>query len=92
MAAIGGLVFIIVKGTVGGTVMDIGFSIYGLLMLISAIETYRHAAAGRIEKHRGWALRLYALAIGSWLYRMDYGFWLLLSDGLGHSDDFSGTF
>jgi hypothetical protein len=92
LAAIGGLLFIIVKGTIGGLVMNIGFSLYGLLMLISAIETYRHAAAGRIEKHRAWALRLYALAIGSWLYRMDYGFWLLLSDGLGHSDNFRGTF
>src|SRR5215210_143448 len=92
LAAIGGLLFIIVKGTIGGLVMNIGFSLYGLLMLISAIETYRHAVAGRIEKHRAWALRLYALAIGSWLYRMDYGFWLLLSDGLGHSDNFTGTF
>jgi len=92
LASIGGLLFIIVKGAIGGLVMNIGFSVYGLLMLISAIETYRHAAAGRIEKHRAWALRLYALAIGSWLYRMDYGFWLLLSDGLGHSDNFRGTF
>ena len=92
LAAIGGLLFIIVKGTIGGLVMNIGFSLYGLLTLISAIETYRHAAAGRLEKHRAWALRLYALAIGSWLYRMDYGFWLLLSDGLGHSDNFRGTF
>jgi hypothetical protein len=45
-----------------------------------------------LEKHRLWALRLYALAIGSWLYRMDYGFWLLLTDGLGHTRQFSGPF
>jgi hypothetical protein len=30
------------------------------------------------------------LALGSWLYRMDYGFWLLLTGGLGHTDDFRG--
>lgn len=92
LAAIGGLIFITVKGTVGGTVMSIGFSIYGLLMFISGIETYRHAAAGNIDKHRAWALRLYALAIGSWLYRMDYGFWALLADGMGHSSSFEGPF
>lgn len=92
LAAIGGLLFIIVKGTIGGSVMNAGFSLYGLLMFVSAIETYRHAAAGRIEKHRAWALRLYALAIGSWLYRMDYGFWILLTDGLGHSTNFTGPF
>lgn len=92
LAGIGGLIFIAVKGTIGGMVMDIGFSLYGLLILISGIETYRHAAAGRINKHRAWALRLYALAIGSWLYRMDYGFWLTLADGLGHLSNFEGPF
>jgi len=92
LAAIGGLVFIIMTGTIGGTVMDIGFSLYGLLMIVCGIETYRHAAAGRIEKHRAWALRLYALAIGSWLYRIDYGFWFFLTDSLGHLDTFKGPF
>ena len=92
LAAIGGLVFIAVKDTIGGTVMNIGFALYGVLMLVAAIETYRHAAAGRIEQHRAWALRLYALAIGSWLYRMDYGFWLLLADGLGHNQSMHGPF
>ena len=38
------------------------------------------------------ALRLFALAIGSWLYRMEYGFWLLLVGDLGHTDDFRGGF
>ncbi|HVF81860.1 MAG TPA: DUF2306 domain-containing protein [Flavisolibacter sp.] len=92
LAALGGLIFIVVKGTIGGTVMNIGFGLYGVLMFAAAIETYRQARAGQMEKHRAWALRLYALAIGSWLYRMDYGFWLLLADGLGHLDNFTGPF
>lgn len=92
LAAIGGLVFIAVKGTIGGTVMDIGFSLYGLLMLLAAVQTYRHIRVGRTEKHRAWALRLYALAIGSWLYRMDYGFWYMLTRAAGHVPDFSGPF
>ena len=37
-------------------------------------------------------LRLYALAIGSWLYRMDYGFWVQITDGMGHTDTFRGPF
>ncbi|PSR52010.1 hypothetical protein AHMF7605_28535 [Adhaeribacter arboris] len=92
LAALGGLLFILLKGTIGGLVMDLGFGLYGVLMLVAAIETYRHAVALRFEKHRAWALRLYALAIGSWLYRMDYGFWLLLTDGLGHTQQFTGVF
>lgn len=91
-AAIGGLVFIFLQGTIGGTVMNIGFGLYGILMGIAAVETLRHARAGRLETHRIWALRLYALAIGSWLYRMDYGFWVMLTDAAGHNQTFTGPF
>ena len=38
IAALGGLSFIAIRGTVGGTVMDIGFSGYGILMFIAAIQ------------------------------------------------------
>ena len=92
LAALGGLTFIFIKGTIGGLVMDVGFSGYGLLMFWAAIKTFRHAKARRFEEHRAWAIRLFALAIGSWLYRMDYGFWLLLTDGWGHTDTFDGPF
>lgn len=92
LAGLGGLVFIFIQGTVGGTVMNIGFSLYGILMIICATETIRHAMAKRFELHRAWAIRLFALAIGSWLYRMDYGFWFLLANGYGHTDQFNGGF
>ncbi|WP_247236748.1 DUF2306 domain-containing protein [Telluribacter sp. SYSU D00476] len=92
LAAVGGLSFIILKGTIGGTVMDIGFALYGILMFVAAVQTYRHIRAGRLEKHRAWALRLYALAIGSWLYRMDYGFWFFFTNGIGHTKTFTGPF
>jgi uncharacterized membrane protein len=92
LAGIGGLTFIAVKGTIGGTVMDIGFGLYGVLMVVAAIQTYARARARQLQAHRAWAVRLFALAIGSWLYRMDYGFWLLLTDGAGHTQDFRGPF
>lgn len=92
LAAAGGLIFIFVKGTIGGTVMNAGFGLYGVLMALCAVQTIRHARAGRVEQHRAWALRLYALAIGSWLYRMDYGFWFMLTNAAGHAKDFSGSF
>ena len=92
LAGIGGLVFIATQRTIGGLPMDIGFGLYGLLMVVCAVQTWRHAAARRIEIHRGWAIRLYALAIGSWLYRMDYGLWLTLAKRLGHTKDFHGPF
>jgi uncharacterized membrane protein len=92
LAGVGGLGFILAKGTVGGLVMDLGFGLYGVLVVACAVQAYRHARARRITLHRAWALRLFALALGSWLYRMDYGFWLLLTGGIGHTEDFRGPF
>ena len=92
LTGIGGLGFILVKGTVGGAVMDVGFGAYGVLMVLCAGQTYRFARARLVERHRAWALRLFALAIGSWLYRMDYGFWFALAGGVGHTDGFRGPF
>ncbi len=92
LAALGGMTFIVVRGTIGGAVMNAGFALYGVLMFVCGLQTWRHAVAGRIPQHRAWALRLYALAIGSWLYRMDYGFWFLLANGAGHNNGFLGTF
>ena len=92
LAGVGGLTFILVKGTVGGAVMDIGFGLYGALMIWAAVQTIRLARGGEIERHRAWSLRLFALAIGSWLYRMDYGFWILFTGGAGHEENFRGWF
>ena len=92
IAGIGGLTFIALKGTIGGASMNLGFSLYGALMLIASVETIWNAWKRNFVQHRAWAIRLFALAIGSWLYRMDYGFWLSLTHGLGHTKTFDGPF
>jgi Predicted membrane protein (DUF2306) len=83
-----GLGFIVVQGTIGGMPMNIGFALYGGLMVLTAVQTIRFARAKELETHRAWALRLYALIIGSWLYRMEYGFLFALVDGAGHTRTF----
>ena len=92
MAGVGGLTFIALQGTLGGATMDIGFGLYGLLMIWASVEAYRNGRARRLDVHRAWGIRLFALAIGSWLYRMEYGFWFLTFGGLGHTDTFDGPF
>ena len=92
LAGVGGLAFIMLQGTIGGWPMNIGFAIYGGLMVLAAVETIRHAMARRIEVHRAWAIRLFALAIGSWLYRLYYGFWELIAGSAGHTPTFDGPF
>ncbi|MDF7776101.1 DUF2306 domain-containing protein [Sphingomonas sp. AOB5] len=88
----GGTFYILARGTTGGWVMDLGFGLYGALMMLAAAQTLRHAIARRLDRHRGWAIRLFALAIGSWLYRMQYGFWFLMFGTWGHASDFRGWF
>ena len=89
---IGGTTYILARGTIGGATMDVGFGLYGVLVVLASVQTVRHAMARRIEVHRRWAVRLYALAIGSWLYRMDYGFWMLFAGKLGRTETFDGPF
>jgi len=91
-AGFGGLFFILLKGTIGGFIMDVGFGGYGVLTVGAALATIYYARLGLFNKHRAWAIRLYALAIGSWLYRMTYGFWYLCTGGIGHTIDFTGPF
>jgi hypothetical protein len=92
LAGAGGLVFIVFEGTLGGPAMNLGFGLYGSLMIIASYKTYQHARARRIAQHRAWGMRLFSLAIGSWLYRMEYGFWFLTFGELGHSESFDGPF
>jgi hypothetical protein len=93
-AGVGGLIFIALKGTVGGVMMSVAFAAYGALMILAAVQTVRHAMARRIDVHRAWAIRLFALAIGSWLYRIGYGLFFAIngSEDPGHSADFNGWF
>lgn len=89
LAGIGGLVYLALQGTVGGPMMTLGFGVYGALMLLASAQTLRYALARQLVEHRAWAIRLFTLGLGSWLYRMEYGLWLKALDWPGHA---SGTF
>ncbi|RDS83912.1 DUF2306 domain-containing protein [Dyella monticola] len=92
LAGAGGLIFIATVGTIGGTTMNMGFGLYGMLMMFCALQTYRYARRREVGIHRAWAIRLFALAIGSWLYRMEYAFWFLFAHRIGHTHGFHGPF
>lgn len=92
LTGLGGCLYILARGTVGGWPMTIGFFLYGALVVLSAAQTLRYALARDFETHRAWAIRLFALAIGSWLYRMDYGLMFAVAGRAGHTDSFDGWF
>lgn len=91
-SALGGLAYIASRGTIGGWPMDAGFAIYGLCLGLAAIQTIRHARAGELRRHRDWALRLVVLALASWLFRLHYVVWFVLTDGLGSTPQLNGPF
>lgn len=87
-----GLGYILGRGTIGGPAMNLGFALYGVLMIAAALMTLRAARARRFADHRRWALRLFVLAMGSWLYRVHYGIWYAATGGLASNDAFTGAF
>ena len=91
VTAVGGLGYIVLNGTVGGAVMDLGFGLYGILVLLAAARCLHHARAHDFPRHREWAVRLFVLVLASWLYRLEYGIARVLEVG-GHTGDFSGWF
>mmetsp|Transcript_25767 Transcript_25767/g.59874 ORF Transcript_25767/g.59874 Transcript_25767/m.59874 type:complete len:294 (+) Transcript_25767:1-882(+) len=94
LASVGGLLFIGWAGTVAGGLMNVGSSLYGIFMLICTLQTWLTAGSPKfVEQHREWAWRLYSLAIGAWLFRMEYGVWTgFLGRTFGSRLDYSGPF
>ena len=91
-AGLGGLAYIVARRTIGGPMMDFAFAGYGICLLIAAVQTVRFARARNFERHREWGLRLFVLAIGSWLYRLHYQLWYVATGGLWMEPNFSGPF
>ncbi|WP_085793337.1 DUF2306 domain-containing protein [Roseivivax jejudonensis] len=87
-----GLLYIALKGTIGGPLMSAGFALYGALLLLAAANTAYHALDKDRARHRAWALRLTVLALGSFLYRLHYWVWYAATGGAGSTEAFTGPF
>ncbi|WP_052265404.1 DUF2306 domain-containing protein [Ruegeria sp. ANG-R] len=92
ITGLSGMTYIPLRGTIGGPVMSAAFFLYGLCLFASALMLARMARIGNREGHWAWGLRLFWLALGSWLYRVHYTLWYLLTGGVGSEPDFSGPF
>ena len=90
--AVGGLIYIAVRGTIAGPLMDLGFALYGALMLGCAVQALRLARASEFERHSAWALRLFVLVMGSLIFRLQYVIWYSLTDGLWSNEQLTGPF
>jgi hypothetical protein len=52
-------------------------------MMLSSVMAYVHARAKRFDLHRAWAIRLFAMVLGSWLFDLEIRAWKDLAGGIG---------
>lgn len=57
IVSLGGLGFILRRGTAGGFSMDLAFATYGFTLLVSAAITWLQAVRQHSASHRAWAVR-----------------------------------
>ena len=92
LTGLGGLVYIGLRGTVGGPWMSLWFALYGAAIIVAAANTVYQALNKDFRRHFVWATRLVILAVGSWIYRMHYVLWYAITDGAASNDAFTGLF
>lgn len=79
--AVGGLIMVWTRGTVGGLTQHLSLSLNAVLILAFAALALHHARARRIEQHKRWALRLFLAVSGVWFFRVGLLFWLIVNQG-----------
>jgi hypothetical protein len=85
LAGVGGLSFILAHHDGGAP--HIAFALWGAVMMLSAAKAYLHARARRFDLHRAWAIRLFAMVLGSWIFDLEYRAWEDLTNGAGMGTD-----
>jgi hypothetical protein len=86
LAGVGGLSFILTHGAYAPPA-SVAFAIWGSVMMCSAVMAYVHARARRFDLHRAWAIRLFAMVLGSWVFDLEIRAWNDLTGGLGVGKD-----
>lgn len=76
--AIGGIVMLTTRGTVGGLWQQVGTATNGVVIVVCASLAWHHARARRVAVHRRWALRLFLAVSGVWFFRVGLMAWLLV--------------
>ena len=92
LAGAGGMSYILAHGTFSRAAA-IAFGVWGAVMMLSSVMAYVHARARRFDRHRAWAIRLFAMVLASWLFDIEIQAWTNWASGIGmHADGASGPF
>ncbi|WAC62231.1 DUF2306 domain-containing protein [Pseudoxanthomonas sp. SL93] len=82
LAGVGGMSFILTHGAYTPAA-SLAFGIWGAVLMLSAAMAYLHARAKRFDLHRAWAIRLFAMVLGSWVFDLEFRAWKDLTGGIG---------
>uniref|UniRef100_UPI003D09F4B5 DUF2306 domain-containing protein n=1 Tax=Pseudoalteromonas sp. TaxID=53249 RepID=UPI003D09F4B5 len=78
-----GMYLMIVRGTVGNTLMHALTMFGGLVVIVSSIFTVKTARARNFNAHQKWTIRLYLAANGVLFFRLLIFAWFLVFGTLG---------
>lgn len=84
MAGVGGMSFILARHNGGAA--HVAFAIWGTVMMLSAVVSDVHARARRFDLHHAWAIHLFAMALGSWVFDLECRAWEDLTGGIGTAE------
>ncbi|UNK56111.1 DUF2306 domain-containing protein [Pseudoxanthomonas daejeonensis] len=82
LAGVGGMSFILTRGAYAPAA-SIAFAVWGSVLASSAVMAYVHARAKRFDLHRAWAIRLFAMVLGSWVFDLEIRAWNDITGGIG---------
>jgi hypothetical protein len=82
LAGFGGMSFILTHGAYTPSA-SIAFGAWGAVLMLCSVMAYLHARAKRFDLHRAWAIRLFAMVLGSWLFDIEFRAWKDLAGGAG---------
>ena len=80
-ATLTGIYMVWFRGAADNSLQHAAITINGVLIILCALMTVRHAMAGRLAAHRRWALRLFLVVSGVWFFRVGLMFWIAVNGG-----------
>lgn len=89
--ALSGFWMALARGAYLSMISAVAISINGVLIIVFAALTWRHATKRRFDRHRIWAMRTFLVVSGVWFLRIGLMGWIVLNRGpAGLTDDMSG--
>lgn len=79
--ALGGIWMAVVRGSYLSIVSGVATGLNGVLILVFAAFTLRHAMRRNIDTHRRWAMRTFMVVSGVWFFRVAIMAWIVINQG-----------